>query len=138
MVIVKASKESEAGEMPSEEMLVEMGKFNDQLIKSGIMLAGEGLHSSAKGKRVKFEGSKRTVIDGPFAEAKELVAGFWILQVKSEEELLEWVKRIPFKEGEVEVRKVFEPEDFAPAVKTEAGKKVLEDEKKWYKEKGQR
>ncbi len=138
MVIVKANEQSEAGEMPPEEMLVEMGKFNEELIKSGIMLAGEGLHPSSKGKRVKFDGKKRAVTDGPFAETKELVAGFWILQVKSEEELLEWVKRIPFKEGEVEVRKVFEPEDFAPAVKTEAGKKVLEDEKKWYKEKGQR
>lgn len=132
MVIVKANEESEAGQMPTEQELVAMGKLNEKMIKAGVMLAGEGLHPSSKGKRVKFEGGKRTVKDGPFAETKELVAGFWILQVKSEEEVLEWIKQVPFTKGEeIEIRKVFEPEDFEPAVKTEAGKKVLEDEKKF-------
>jgi hypothetical protein len=132
MVIVKSNEKSEAGEMPSEQELVAMGKFNEKLIKAGIMLTGEGLHPSSKGKRVKFDGGRRIVKDGPFAETKELVGGFWILQVKSEEELLEWVKQIPFTKGEeVEIRKVFEAEDFEPYVKTEAGKKVIEDEKKW-------
>jgi hypothetical protein len=139
MVIVKANERSEAGELPSEQELVAMGKYNDQLIKAGIMLAGEGLQSSAEGKRVKFEGGKRTVTDGPFAETKELIAGFWILQVKSEEELLEWVRRAPFTKGEeVEIRKVFEAEDFADAVKTDAGAEVLAKEEEFRKQHGQK
>jgi hypothetical protein len=113
MVIVKANKESEAGIVPDAKILSEMGKFNEELVKAGIMLAGEGLHASSKGARVKFEGSRRTVIDGPFTEAKELVAGFWLWQVKSKEEALEWLKRAPFIEGEVELRQVHEAADFA-------------------------
>jgi hypothetical protein len=113
MVFVKASKESEAGEMPSTEILEKMTAYNEQLVKAGVMLAGEGLHPSVKGRRVKFEGKKRTVIDGPFAETKELVAGFWIWQVKSIEEAVEWLKRAPFDGGtEVELRPVFEAADF--------------------------
>ena len=112
MVLVKASKDSEAGVLPTEEQLREMGKFNDELAKAGVMLAGEGLQNSSKGARITYSGSKRTVRDGPFAETKELVAGFWIWQVKSKQEALEWAKRIPFQEGEVEVRQVFEAEDF--------------------------
>lgn len=115
MVIVKASRESEAGVLPSEQLLTEMGKFNEELVKAGVMLAGEGLQPSAKGARVRFNGAKRTVIDGPFAETKELVAGFWLWQVKSKEEAIEWLKRAPFREGEVEIRQVFETEDFAPS-----------------------
>jgi hypothetical protein len=112
IVMVKATKDSEAGTLPTKQELSEMGTFNDQLVKAGVMLAGEGLHSSAKGTRIKFSGSKRTVVDGPFAETKELVAGFWIWQVRSRDEALEWAKRIPFQEGEVEIRQVFEAEDF--------------------------
>jgi len=112
MVIVKANKDSEAGVMPSERILTEMGKFNEELVKACVMLQGEGLHSSSKGKRVKFSGEKRTVIDGPFAETKELIAGFWLWQVKSIEEAIEWVKRSPFQETEIEIRPVFEAEDF--------------------------
>jgi hypothetical protein len=115
MVIVKATKESEAGEMPSQELLAAMGNFNEELVKAGIMLAGEGLHRTSKGKRVRFTGSKRTVIDGPFAETKELIAGFWLWQVKSMEEAVEWVKRCPNPmptESEIEIRPVFEAEDF--------------------------
>ncbi len=115
MVIVKASKESEAGQMPSEQMLAEMGKYNEELVKAGIMKAGEGLHPSSKGKIVRFSGSRRTVIDGPFAEAKELVAGFWIWQVKSMDEALEWAKRCPNPmegESDLEIRPIFEAEDF--------------------------
>src|SRR5947208_481050 len=120
MVIVKASQESEAGVMPSQELLTEMGKFNEELVKAGVMLAGEGLHPSSKGKRVRFSGSKRAVIDGPFTEAKELVAGFWIWQVKSMDEAVEWLKRAPFDGGtEVEIRPVFEPDDFGPALTPE-------------------
>ena len=113
MVIVKANKDSEAGAMPDEKALTAMGKFNEELVKAGVMLAGEGLQASSKGARVRFEGpKKRTVIDGPFAETKELVAGFWLWQVKSKEEAIEWLKRAPFEEGEVEIRQVFETEDF--------------------------
>ena len=115
MIIVKANKDSEAGVMPTEELLTEMGKFNEELVKAGVMLAGEGLHPSSKGARVKFSGSKRTVIDGPFAETKELVAGFWLWQVRSKEEAIEWVKRCPNPhegESEIEIRRVFEAEDF--------------------------
>jgi hypothetical protein len=117
MVIVKASKDSEAGKMPSEEMLGAMAKFNEELIKAGVMLDGNGLHPSAKGARIRYSGKTRTVIDGPFAETKELVAGYWIIQVKSKEEALEWMKRCPNpheEDGEIEIRQVFEMEDFAP------------------------
>ena len=112
MVLVKASPESEAGEMPSEEMLSEMTDFNEELVKAGVMLAGEGLHPSSKGARVAFSGGERKVIDGPFAETKELVAGYWVWQVKSLDEAVEWLKRAPFQEGEVEIRPVFEADDF--------------------------
>lgn len=115
MVMVKATKESEAGIMPSNELLAAMGKYNEELVKAGVMLAGEGLHPSAKGKRVRFSGAKRTVIDGPFTETKELVAGFWLWQVKSMEEAVEWLKRCPNPmpgESDIEVRPVFEAEDF--------------------------
>src|SRR5262245_5724707 len=113
MVIVKASKESEAGQMPSEKELTDMGKFNEELVKAGVMLAGEGLHPSSSGKRVKFSGGTKKVIDGPFAETKELVAGFWLWQVKSMEEAVEWLKRAPFDGGaEIEIRPVFEADDF--------------------------
>jgi hypothetical protein len=113
MILVKANKDSEAGVLPDERILTEMGKFNEQLVKAGVMLAGEGLHPSSKGVRVRFDGSKRTVIDGPFAETKELIAGFWLWQVKSKEEAIEWLKRAPFGGGtEVEIRQVFEAEDF--------------------------
>jgi hypothetical protein len=116
MVLVKATKNSEAGVMPSEKLLTEMGKFNEELVKAGVMLAGEGLQPSSKGARVKFSGDKRTVTDGPFTEAKELIAGFWLWQVKSKEEAIEWVKRcpnpMPGTESEIEIRQVFEAEDF--------------------------
>ena len=117
MVIVKATRNSEAGALPTEKLLADMGKFNDELVKAGVMLAGEGLQPSSKGARVKFSGAKRTVIDGPFAEAKELIAGFWLIQVKSKEEAIEWVKRCPNPmegESEIEIRQVFEAEDFGP------------------------
>ena len=115
MIMIKADKNSEAGIMPDEKLLTEMGNFNEELVKAGIMLAGEGLHPSSKGARVKFNGTKRTVIDGPFAETKELVAGFWLWQVKSKEEAIEWVKRCPNPlpgESEIEIRQIFEAEDF--------------------------
>jgi hypothetical protein len=112
MVLVKASPESEAGEMPSEELLSQMTDFNEELVKAGVMLAGEGLHPSSKGARVAFSGGERKVIDGPFAETKELVAGYWVWQVKSLDEAVEWLKRAPFQEGEVEIRPVFEADDF--------------------------
>jgi len=115
MVIVKANKESEAGILPSQEILEKMGKFNEELVKAGVMLAGEGLQASSKGARVKFSGDRRIVTDGPFAETKELIAGFWMWKVKSKEEAIEWLKRAPFDGGtEVEIRQVFETEDFAP------------------------
>jgi len=120
MILVKADKTSEAGVLPDEKILTEMGKFNAELEKAGVMLAGEGLHASSKGARVRFDGAKRTVIDGPFAETKELVAGFWIWEVKSKDEAIAWLKRAPFGGGtEVEIRQVFEPEDFGPALKPE-------------------
>ena len=112
MVIVKASKESEAGVMPSEQDLNDMGKFNVELEKAGVMLAGEGLHPSSKGARIRFDGKKPTVIDGPFAETKELVAGFWLIQTKSMDEAIQWMKRAPFQEGEIEIRRVFEADEF--------------------------
>ena len=113
MVVVKASKESEAGQMPSEKVLKDMGKYNEELVNAGVMLAGEGLHPSSKGKRVRFSGTNRTVIDGPFAETKELIAGYWLWQVKSIEDAVQWLKRAPFDGGtEVEIRPVFEAADF--------------------------
>ena len=115
MVLVKANKDSEAGLLPDQKILTEMGKFNEELVKAGVMLEGEGLHPSSKGARVRFSGRQRTVIDGPFTEAKELIAGYWLWQVKSMDEAIEWVKRSPFQDGEVEIRRVFEPEDFGPA-----------------------
>ncbi len=124
MVLVKADKNSEKGAMPSEQILTDMGKFNEELVKAGVMLAGEGLKASSNGKRVRFDGKKRTVIDGPFAETKELVAGFWIWQVKSMEEAVEWLKRAPFGGGtEVEIRPVFETEDFGAELTPEARKR---------------
>ena len=113
IVLVKANKDSEAGVMPTEKDLTEMGKFNEELVKAGVMLAGEGLHPSSRGVRIRFSGKKRTVIDGPFSETKELVAGFWIWQVKSKDEAIEWLKRAPFDGGaEIELRQIFEAEDF--------------------------
>jgi hypothetical protein len=118
MVIVKASPESEAGVMPTEQLMADMGRYNEELVKAGIMLAGEGLHPSAKGKRVRFSGSKRTVVDGPFAETKELIAGYWMWQVRSMEEAVEWVRRCPnpmLSDSEIEIRPVFEAADFGEA-----------------------
>lgn len=123
MVIIKADKNSEAGVMPGEQLLTEMGNFNEELVKAGIMLAGEGLHPSSKGKRVRFSGDQRKVIDGPFAETKELIAGFWLWQVKDMDEAVEWVKRCPNpmgQESEVEIRPVFEAEDFGAEFTPEA------------------
>ena len=117
MVIVKATKDSEAGVMPGQQLLADMGKFNEELVKAGVMLAGEGLHPTSRGKRVRFAGTQRTVIDGPFAETKELIAGFWLWQVKSMDEAVEWVRRCPNPhpgESEIEIRQVFEAEDFGP------------------------
>jgi hypothetical protein len=123
MVIVKADKMSESGALPDAKLLAEMGKYNEELAKAGVLLAGEGLHPSSKGARVKFSGTKRTVTDGPFSETKELIAGFWLIQVKSKEEAIEWVKRapnpFPGTESEVEIRQVFEAEDFGPALTPE-------------------
>ena len=115
MVVVKGNKDSEAGVLPDEKILAEMGKYNEELAEAGVLLAAEGLHPSSKGARVRFSGGKRTVIDGPFTEAKELITGFWLWQVKSKEEAIEWIKRSPFADGEVEIRQVFEAEDFGPA-----------------------
>lgn len=122
MLMVKANKDTEAGVMPSEQLLTEMGRFNEEMAKAGIMLAGEGLHPSSKGAKVKFSGTRRTVVDGPFAEAKELIAGFWLIEVKSKEEAIEWVKRVPNptgEESEIEIRQVFETEDFGAAATPE-------------------
>ena len=120
MVIVKADKNSEAGIMPSREILTAMGKFNEQLVKAGVMLAGEGLHPTSKGKRVKFSGGRHTITDGPFAESKELIAGFWLWQVRSMDEAVEWLKRSPFDGGtEIEIRQVFEADDFGPEMTPE-------------------
>jgi hypothetical protein len=122
MIIMKANEKSEAGELPSEKLLTEMGQYNEELVKAGVMLAGEGLHPSSKGVRVRFAGGKQTVIDGPFAETKELIAGFWLWQVKSREEAIEWVKRVPNPDGEtyeIEIRQVFEADDFGPALTPE-------------------
>lgn len=119
MVLVPASKESEAGVMPSTELLEQMGKFNEELVKAGVMLAGEGLHPTSKGARVQFSGGKKIVIDGPFAESKELVAGFWIWKVNSKEEAIEWLKKAPFEDCTVELRPIFEMEDFGEAMTPE-------------------
>ena len=118
LVMVKANADSEAGVMPSEEMLTQMTRFNEELVNAGVMLAGEGLHPSSRGARVKFSGNKRTVVDGPFAETKELIAGFWLIQAKSREEAIEWIKRCPNPTGdesEIEIRQIFEPDDFGEA-----------------------
>jgi hypothetical protein len=126
MVIVKATKDSEAGVMPKQKLLAEMGKFNEELVKAGVMLAGDGLQPSSKGKRVRFSGEKRTVIDGPFTETKELIAGYWLWQVRSMEEAIEWVKRCPNPhegEGEIEIRQVFEAEDFGEELPPELRKR---------------
>jgi len=119
MMLVKATPESEAGVLPSEEILAAMGRYNEELARAGVMLTGEGLHPSSKGVRVRYSGDRRTVIDGPFAETKELIAGFWLIQVKSLDEAIEWARRVPFQEGEVEIRQVFEAEDFGPALTPE-------------------
>jgi hypothetical protein len=124
MMIVKASKESEAGVLPTEEQLAEMAKYNEQLVQAGLLLAGEGLQASSKGARVQYSGTKRTVIDGPFAETKELIAGFWLIQAKSRDEVIEWAKRVPFQEGEVEIRQVFELEDFGQSEAVEQHAKL--------------
>jgi len=132
MIIVKANKDSEAGVMPSKELLTEMGKFNEELVKAGVMLAGDGLHASSKGARVKFSDGKTTVIDGPFAETKELIAGYWIWQVKSLEEAIEWLKRAPFEDTEVEIRQVFEAADFGDELTPE-----LREQEERLREQGQ-
>ncbi|HYI95757.1 MAG TPA: YciI family protein [Bryobacteraceae bacterium] len=122
MVLVKASKDSEAGVMPSKELLTAMGQFNEEMVKAGVMLAGEGLHPSSKGARIRFSGDKKTVIDGPFSETKELVAGYWMIEVKSKEEAIEWMRRCPNPtgdEGEIEIRQVFEASDFGDALPPE-------------------
>src|SRR5687768_4978149 len=126
MMIVKGDDRSEAGVMPTEKELADMAQYNEQLVKAGVMLAGEGLQASSKGAKVRFNGSKRTVIDGPFTEAKELIAGFWLIQVKSKEEAVEWAKRVPFTEGEVELRQIFELDDFAPSAAVEHHRKIGE------------
>lgn len=130
MMIVKASPESEAGVLPTEEQLAEMARYNEELARAGVLLAGEGLQPSSKGARVRYEGSRRTVIDGPFTETKELVAGFWLIQARSREEAIEWARRVPFREGEVEVRQVFELEDFDPSEALERHVRLREQLKK--------
>ena len=133
MVIVKANKDSEAGVMPTEKMLTEMGKYNEELVKAGVMLAGEGLQQSSKGKRVRFSGDKKTVIDGPFAETKELVAGFWLWQVRSMEEAIEWVRRCPnphVGDSDIEIRPVFSEEDFAAILPPEVADEVVQQDAK--------
>jgi hypothetical protein len=124
MLIVKGSKESEAGILPTQQELAEMGKFNEEMIRAGVMLAGDGLQASSKGARVTFANKKPTVVDGPFSEAKELVAGYWIIQAKSKEEAVEWARRVPFVDGEVEVRQVFELSDFPAGEGTEHHKQL--------------
>jgi hypothetical protein len=124
MMIVKANKESEAGAMPDEAILSAMAKYNEELVKAGVMLDGSGLKPSSKGARVKYDGKKRTVVDGPFSETKELIAGYWIIQVKSREEAIEWAKRVPFQEGEVELREFFELEDFGESPAVEQHRKL--------------
>ena len=127
MLIVKASKESEAGVLPTGKELADMGKFNGQMVKNGMMLAGEGLQASSKGARITFKGGKPTVVDGPFAETKELVAGFWLIQAKSKEEAVEWARRAPFVDGQIEVRQVFELEDFGQNEGVEIHKQIRDE-----------
>ena len=127
MLIVKASKESEAGVLPTGKELAEMGKFNEQMVKNGMMLAGEGLQASSKGARITFKGGKPTVVDGPFAETKELFAGFWLIQAKSKEEAVEWARRAPFVDGQIEVRQVFELEDFGQNEGVEIHKQIRDE-----------
>ncbi len=127
MMIVKADERTEKGVMPTEQELAEMAKYNEELVKAGVMLAGDGLHPSSKGVRVHFDGKQRKVVDGPFTEAKELIAGFWMLQVKSREEAIEWAKRVPFTEGHVELRQVFELEDFAPGEAVQHHERLREE-----------
>ena len=133
MLLIKANSDSEAGILPSAELLTAMGKFNEELVRAGVMLAGEGLHPSSKGARVRFSGAQRTVVDGPFSETKELIAGFWLIQVKSKEEAIEWVKRVPNptgEESEIEIRQVFDLEDFGPELAA-AVPEVFEAERKF-------
>jgi hypothetical protein len=127
MMLVKATEESEAGVLPDEKILSEMGKYNEEMVKAGVMLAGEGLQASSKGARVNFSGGKPTVTDGPFTEAKELIAGFWLIQVKSKEEAIEWAKRVPFEEGEIEIRQIFELEDFGPSEAVDHHRRLREE-----------
>jgi hypothetical protein len=138
MVIVKGDANSEAGALPSEQMLIEMGKLNEEMIKAGVMLAGEGLQPSSKGAKVRFDKTKRTVIDGPFTEARELIGGFWILKVASKAEAIEWVKKVPFDSGEIEIRQISEAADYAAAVETSAGAATLAAEEKFRVEQGQK
>jgi hypothetical protein len=126
MVIVKGDERTEAGVMPTEQELADMAKYNEELARAGVMLAGEGLHPTSKGARVRFDGAKRSVIDGPFTESKELVAGFWLIQVRSREEAIEWAKRVPFTEGEIEIRQVFELEDFGESEAIDHHRRVAE------------
>jgi hypothetical protein len=130
MMIVKASPDSEAGRMPSEKDLANMAVFNEEMVKAGVMLAGDGLHPSSKGAKVKFSGGKPTVIDGPFTETKELIAGYWIIQVKSKEEALAWARKVPFVDGELEIRQLFELEDFAPSDALDHHKQLREQMEK--------
>jgi hypothetical protein len=127
MMIVKASKESEAGVMPDEKTLADMAKYNEQLLKAGVLLDLSGLQPSSRGARVAYDGEKRTVIDGPFTEAKELIAGYWVIQVKSRDDAIEWAKRVPFEEGEVEVRQFFELEDFTPGEAVQQHQRIGEE-----------
>jgi hypothetical protein len=127
MMLVKATEESEAGVLPDEKILAEMGKFNEEMVKAGVMLAGEGLQASSKGTRVNFSGGKPTVTDGPFTETKELIAGFWLIQVKSKDEAIEWAKRVPFEEGEIEIRQIFELEDFGASEAIEQHRRLREE-----------
>ena len=127
MMIVKASPESEAGVLPEEKALADMAKYNEEMVKAGVLLDGSGLQASSKGARVKYSGTKRTVVDGPFAEAKELVAGYWLIQVKSKDEAIAWAKRVPFEDGEVEIRQLFELEDFTPGPAIEHHRKIEQE-----------
>ena len=130
MMLVKATKESEAGKMPDEKSLSDMGNYNEKLVKAGVMLDGSGLQPSSKGARVKFSGGKPRVIDGPFTEAKELIAGYWLIQAKSREEAVEWAKRVPFVDGEIEIRQLFELEDFTPSPAIDKHRQIAKELKK--------
>jgi len=138
MMLIKADEKTESGAMPDEKVLVEMGKYNDELVKAGVLLAAEGLHPSSKGARIHYQGGKSSVTDGPFAEAKELIAGFWIIQVKSKEEALQWARRIPYATGEVELRQVFEMSDFTEDLyQSDQARAVLESEQAFREKTGQ-